>query len=198
MMRRIRDILGRCRKNVTGLVGEGKWDGRVSVGCHTYGISRKNFFLARREDRVRIGKFCSFAQEVMIIPSGEHYYKRVSTFPFHAHILNKGVEKDTSSKGVIIIGHDVWVGYRVAILSGVTIGNGAVIAAGAVVAHDVPPYAIAAGVPAKVIGYRFPEFLVNKLLEIKWWDWELSVIIDRQDDFYGDVEVFVKKYAKHE
>lgn len=53
----------------------------------------------------------------------------------------------------------------------VTIADGAVVGAGAVVTHDIPPYAIAVGVPAKVIGYRCSEQQIKRLLDIKWWDW---------------------------
>lgn len=54
----------------------------------------------------------------------------------------------------VTIGNDVWIGTRVIILPGVTIGDGAIIAAGAVVSKDVPEYAVVGGVPAKVIKYR--------------------------------------------
>lgn len=64
------------------------------------------------------------------------------------------------------------------ILSGVTVGDGAVIGAGAVVAHDVPPYAIVAGNPAKVIRYRFSETIIQQLEEIRWWDWPVDRIIE--------------------
>jgi acetyltransferase-like isoleucine patch superfamily enzyme len=73
--------------------------------------------------------------------------------------------------GTTNIGNDVWIGDNVIIKGGVTVGDGAVIGAGAVVTRDVPPYAIAAGVPAKVIKYRFGEEKIRKLLELKWWDW---------------------------
>lgn len=81
----------------------------------------------------------------------------------------------------ISIGNDVWIGRRCLILDGVTIGDGAIIAAGAVVTKDIPPYAIAGGVPAKVIKYRFSNDIISKLLEIKWWnlsDEEISSKID--------------------
>ena len=91
-------------------------------------------------------------------------------------ICNGGNE--SICRGSIIIDDDVWIGYRSTILSGVHVSKGAVIAAGAVVTHDVPPYAIVAGVPARVIGYRFSEEMIAKLLELKWWDWPEEKILE--------------------
>jgi acetyltransferase-like isoleucine patch superfamily enzyme len=74
----------------------------------------------------------------------------------------------------VAIGNDVWTGHHVHVMGGVTVGDGAVIAAGSVVTKDVPPYAIVAGVPATVKRFRFPDATIERLLEIKWWDLELS------------------------
>jgi tetrahydrodipicolinate N-succinyltransferase len=68
------------------------------------------------------------------------------------------------------IGHDVWIGHSAIIMSGVKVGNGAVVGAGAIVTKDVPPYAIVAGNPAKIIRYRFTEEVIADLMEIKWWN----------------------------
>lgn len=72
------------------------------------------------------------------------------------------------------IGNDVWTGHNVNVMAGINVGDGAVIAAGSVVTSDVPPYAIVAGVPAKVIRFRFPDAIVERLLKVRWWDFELS------------------------
>ncbi|GFD69159.1 hypothetical protein KUL106_24220 [Alteromonas sp. KUL106] len=71
----------------------------------------------------------------------------------------------------ITIGHDVWIGNNVTLATGISIGNGAVIATRAVVTKDVPPYAIVAGVPAKVVKYRFSETEIENLTEIQWWNY---------------------------
>ena len=76
--------------------------------------------------------------------------------------------------GRATIGNDVWTGHNVNILADVTIGDGAVVAAGSVVTKDVPPYAIAAGVPAVLKGFRFADSVIERLLKLKWWDLELS------------------------
>ena len=76
----------------------------------------------------------------------------------------------------VTIGHDVWIGTRAIVLDGITVGNGAVIAANSVVTKDVPPYAIVAGVPAKIIKYRFNDDKINKLNDSKWWELDLNEI----------------------
>ena len=70
----------------------------------------------------------------------------------------------------------MWIASSATVISGVKVGDGAVVAAGAVVVRDVPPYAIVAGVPAKVIKYRFDSDVVDRLLELSWWDWDLKRI----------------------
>jgi acetyltransferase-like isoleucine patch superfamily enzyme len=79
------------------------------------------------------------------------------TFFSYDHGIEAGREifgQPLTSKGPIIIGEDAWLGNGVVVLSGVRIGNGAVVGAGSVVVRDIPDFAIAAGVPARVIRYR--------------------------------------------
>jgi tetrahydrodipicolinate N-succinyltransferase len=80
------------------------------------------------------------------------------------------------AKGPIIIGNDVWFGADAKVMSGVTIGDGAIIGAGAVVAKNIPPYAIVAGNPAKIISFRFDDETIKRLLDIKWWNWDYSML----------------------
>lgn len=87
------------------------------------------------------------------------------------------------SNGPIKIANDVWIGAHTVILSGVQIGNGAIIGAGSIVTSDVPDYAIVAGNPAKVIKYRFDSQLIEKLLEIQWWNWPHEYILSNRDLF---------------
>lgn len=92
------------------------------------------------------------------------------------------------------IGNDVWIGQNVVILPGVTIHDGAVLAAGAVVTHDVPPYTIVGGVPAKTIKKRYSDEIVDKLLRIRWWDWLDEQIKENLELFYQP-DVFLKKFG---
>jgi acetyltransferase-like isoleucine patch superfamily enzyme len=86
---------------------------------------------------------------------------------------------------VTIIGNDVWIGNSVVIKGGVMIGDGAVVGAVAVVTHDVPAYAIVAGVPATIIKYRFDDEKIRRLLETKWWDWSDDEI-RRNREFFSE------------
>ncbi len=171
-------------------------DRRVIVGAYTYGITPETVLLFKKSDRVTIGKYCSIAYGVKIIASGEHYYGRAANYPFRARCLGDDGESETSSKGDLCIGNDVWMGARAIVLSGVTIGDGAVIGAGAVVTSDIPPYAIAAGAPARVLRYRFSKSQIQDLLQIQWWDWEHSCILSRLNLFEGNIDEFIATAAQ--
>jgi len=166
--------------------------GIVRVGEYTYGDPQVLSFCDK--DIVFIGKFCSIADDVVIVAGGEHRYNRVSTFPLKSRFL-KNQEMDSYNKGPVIIGNDVWIGTRATILSGVRIGHGAVVGAAAVVAHDVPPYAIVVGIPARIVGYRFSKSQIAKLLEISWWNWSIKKILANIDYFYGDVNDFITAFS---
>ncbi len=149
------------------------------------------------ETKLKIGKFCSLGEDVVFILGGEHRADWITTYPFNA-LFSEGahITGHPSSKGDIVVGNDVWIGYQSCILSGVTIGNGAIIGAKSVVTKDVPPYAIVAGNPAKFIRYRFPQEIIDKLENLAWWDWDISVIkraiplllSDKIDEFFTSPE----------
>lgn len=131
-------------------------------------------------DRLTIGKFCAIASGVeFILNGGNHLVEAVSSFPFS--IFGNGWEhamegRSFPNKGDIVVGNDVWLGYRSVILAGVTIGDGAIVGAYSVVTKDVPPYTIVAGNPAKEIRRRFSEANIERLLELRWWDWPIEKI----------------------
>lgn len=154
----------------------------VSVGKHTYGgINIYN----DTSNRLKIGSYCSIAEGVTFMAGNDHPLTQISTFPFKSRILGQGYE--AISKGNITVQDDVWIGYGVTILSGVTIGQGAVIAAGAVVTKDVPPYAIAGGVPAKVIKYRFSQPIIEKLIRIDFSKLTEDMVRNHIDELYETV-----------
>lgn len=144
----------------------------TEIGAYTYAASPIRFMFSNAS-KIVIGKFCSIANNVTIFGGGEHNTDWITTFPFN--VMGWGVEPHQfahpKTKGGVIIGNDVWIGDSVTILSGVTVGDGAVIGACSLIAKDVEPYAIVVGNPAKVIKKRFSDDVIEKLLTIKWWDW---------------------------
>jgi acetyltransferase-like isoleucine patch superfamily enzyme len=108
----------------------------------------------------------SISEGVTFLLGGNHPYQGITTFPVKVKFL--GHAKEAQTKGAIKVGDDVWLGHNAMIMSGVHIGQGAVVAAGAVVTCDVPPYAIVAGNPARVVKYRFAETAIKELLKINY------------------------------
>lgn len=144
-------------------------------------------------DKLEIGKFCMIASDVVFIMNGaNHLTESISSYPFA--IFGKGwaeamAGKSYPVKGDTRIGNDVWLGYRSTIMPGVTIGDGAIVASNSTVVKDVEPYTIVGGNPAKPIKKRFPEATIEKLLQIKWWDWDIQKITDNiQNLTSGDLE----------
>lgn len=129
-------------------------------------------------DKLIIGKFCSIACGAkFLLTSANHKMSSLSTYPFPIFYEEWGLDvKDIrnawDNKGDIVIGNDVWIGYEAVIMSGVTIGDGAIIGTRAVVTKDVPPYTIVGGVPAKPIRKRFDDATIERLVKLRWWDWE--------------------------
>jgi len=123
--------------------------------------------------RLWIGAYCSIADGVQIFLGGEHRTDWITAYPFSTFWeAAKQIAGHPYSKGDVVIGNDVWIGTEAFILSGVKIGDGAVIGARTVVTKDVPPYAIVAGNPARVVKMRFDDETVARLLAIQWWTWD--------------------------
>jgi virginiamycin A acetyltransferase len=154
----------------------------------------KNVLYNYGDDSLIIGKFCAIATHVKFIMNGaNHKLDGISTYPFP--IFGNGWEAamndltNLPSKGDIIIGNDVWIGFDSLIMPGVKIGDGAIIAARSVVVKDIPPYTIAGGNPAVPIKQRFSNEEIEILLSIRWWDWEIEKITRNLDVIMnGDVE----------
>ena len=142
-------------------VGEGSAvDRNCRIGAHTY------IGCYCTLTRVTVGRYCSIANGVSIGP-GEHPLDRVST---SAVFYTDAYELLT--RAPCAIGNDVWIGSETIIRRGVTVGDGAVIGANSFVTRDVPPYAVVAGTPARLMRLRFSEADVTLLLQSRWWDLE--------------------------
>ena len=131
-------------------------------------------------DQLIIGKFCMIASDVKFIMNGaNHLSNAISTYPFA--VFGNGWEnamegKTYPNKGNIEIGNDVWIGYKATIMAGVKIGDGAIIATNATVVSDVEPYSIVGGNPAKEIKKRFSPEIIERLLKLQWWNWDIEKI----------------------
>lgn len=146
--------------------------GQVTVGAWTYGRPKVRF--AESGVKLTIGRYGSIADGVEILLGGNHRTDWATTYPFpewpDLWPAAAGIAGSHATRGDVAIGHDVWLGSQCMVLSGVTIGTGAVVAARAVVTRDVPPYAIVAGNPARVLRLRFDDDKVAALLASRWWE----------------------------
>jgi len=145
-----------------------------------------------------IGKFCSIGEKCKI-GLGLHPTDLISTHPIFYSTRQQAqisftAENNYDEYKEIHIGHDVWIGTSVMIMDGMTIGNGAIIAAGSIVTHDVPAYAIVAGIPAKVIRYRFSKDECKMLQNINWWDKDIEWLQEHSKEFLN-TKIFLQKHT---
>lgn len=127
-----------------------------------------------------VGAYCSVGAQ-LLVRRRDHPTDRPFLHPFFYNADLGLVERDTipsNADNPLTIGHDVWIGDRVTILSGCrSIGNGAVLAAGAVVTRDVAPYTIVGGVPARPLRARFDAETIARLEESRWWERNIADLI---------------------
>lgn len=163
----------------------------VEIGSFTY-LSFSNWI-----DQAKIGRFCSIGRD-LICGHGNHPTNWISTSPvFFSTKKQCGIsfsdQDKFSERSLISIGNDVWIGDRVFIKDCIKIGDGAIIGAGSVITKNVPDYAIVAGVPARVIRFRFSPEQILQLLEIKWWNWDENRLRNLQPVFsQSSVDEFIK------
>jgi len=163
----------------------------IEVGDYTYyddpvapeGFQENNvlYHFGFVGDRLEIGKFCALAAGTTFIMNGaNHRMDGPSTYPFPifggAWAEQADLLANLPQKGDTLVGHDVWFGYHSTIMPGVKIGHGAIIASKSVVTKDVPPYATVGGNPAKVVGMRFDDATIKRLLAVAWWHWPIERI----------------------
>lgn len=166
----------------------------MDVGIGTYGCFTK-WFRTWPGYYTKIGNYCSISRDVDRL-IGNHPMHDISTHPFFHKAKMGYVPEDRYIYHNIVIGNDVWIGTKATITSSCEyIGDGAIIGANAVVTHNVEPFAIVAGVPARVIGYRFDEQTRKRILKSKWWDHspeELRPIMK----YSNDIDRFLQELQK--
>lgn len=179
-----------CVVQKSSLGGEVRIGARASVKNSTVGyltsIGRNT-----KITHSQIGKYCAISWDCTINAISHPMTKlSVSAFPYVPQV-GGFVSKRVQEHQVVTVGNDVWIGTHVVIMPGISVGNGAVLAAGAIVTKDVPAYAVVAGVPAKVIKYRFNENIIKQLEEISWWDFDKSIIKKNISLFQGEVDELI-------
>jgi acetyltransferase-like isoleucine patch superfamily enzyme len=155
----------------------------ISWGEKTYG--QPEIICYDGVSRLTMGKYTSIASRTSILLGANHKRGLIASYP--RSLINKNVtQQETNERGDVVIGNDVWIGYGATIIGPCTIGDGAIIGAHALVRGDIPPYAVAVGVPAKVIRYRFSQEEIQKLLSIRWWEKEEKRIKEVEGLLYSN------------
>ena len=173
-----------------------------NTGKYTYGREHLTINQWGEDTTLHIGAFCSLGRDITIYLGGNHRKDWVTTFPFgnqYPQIFNNFPHKTWLAPAKdVVIGNDVWIANNVKIKCGVTIGDGAIIATNSYVVKDVEPYSIVGGNPARFIKYRFEPEQIEKLLKIKWWEWEDSKINDNIPLLCNDnINLFIDKHYTH-
>lgn len=153
----------------------------IPVGKFTWG------YRYVRSDIIKsVGAFSSIGIEQLVV-ANEHIMDYVTTWNAELNYRNSlPIHRST------IIGNDVWIGARSTLLNNITIGDGAVIGTGSIITKDVPPYAVVVGAN-KIIKYRFPQEIIDKLLIMKWWEWDDQKIRDSYELFKNPLK-FIDAY----
>ena len=151
----------------------------------------------------KVGKYCAIGENVrsyigihpinqfLSIHPAFYSLNMQSKFTFvKSQLFEEHKFIDINNKYVCQIGNDVWIGNNVTILDGIVIGDGAIIAAGALITKNVEPYTVVGGIPAKIIKKRFSSEQINKLISIKWWDWDFNKLSEIAQN-YKSIEHFL-------
>jgi acetyltransferase-like isoleucine patch superfamily enzyme len=167
--------------------------GNIQIGKFT-SLWGPNLDIYTGDQMVKIGNFCSIARNVSF-QTFNHNQKKITSYFIGQNLFNEKWKNEKVSKGNIEIGNDVWIGTQCVILGGVKIDDGVLVAANSVVTTNLPAFSIVAGTPAKVIGYRFDTDTINKIMELKWWNWSTSKIMENKHLFIDEInEDFLKEF----
>ncbi len=171
--------------------------GKIEVGNGSYSSSTVKI---AGSGFVKIGKFTSIGSNLSIITGGGHNPKLISTYPFFFKLVKAEgkAEKYEFTLGDVEIGNDVWIGEDVTIMGDVKIGDGVVIGAKSFVPRGsrLKDYGIYAGVPVKLIRYRFSEGMIRRLKKLRWWDLDPETIQNNWEVFYEPTSEAYRKLSR--
>ncbi len=171
---------------------------RIEAGAYSYASADRPpadwaaalapYLFPHSAERLVIGRFCQIAHgAVFVTASANHRHDGFSSYPFA--IFDGGFDEGRPSLPGpgpdTVIGNDVWIGRDAMVLPGARIGDGVILGAGAVVGGVVPPYAVVAGNPGRVLRRRFDEATIARLLKIAWWDWPIERILAEEAAICG-------------
>lgn len=173
---------------------------RCDIGCNvSYSKMGRYSYLGEYTSlsMVEVGNFTSISSGCTI-GGGSHPINWVAMSPVFqgigiGRVRKKFANHEFETHQKTYIGSDVWIGGDCLIKGGIKIADGAVIGMGSVVTHDVGPYEMWAGNPARMIRKRFDEDIIDSLLSIRWWNWK-DEMLEERSDLMNDVEAFTKKW----
>ncbi len=162
----------------------------TTIARYSY-VNQNTSFIGTMQSPIKIGAFCSIAQNVYCCTLENHQTTYVTTFPLRTILgMNVDYTDCIEKQDGVTIGSDVWIADGVKIMAGVTIGDGCVIGSRAVVTKNCEPYGVYVGMPAKQIKKRFPIEMIEQLLQIQWWNWSLDKIQRNAAFFSFDLNTF--------
>lgn len=169
-----------------------RWYSKVEMGDYSYMNDEADVHSFRSPQTIKIGKYCSIGRCQFIV-DGDHNTSYATTYPFKELGQSKTAQENKNLKGAPVIGNDVWICDGAIIYGGVTIGDGAVVAGNAVVTKPVPPYAVVAGNPARIVKHRFEDDMIEAFLDSRWWELPHETICKELAPLMDDPERFLKR-----
>lgn len=168
-----------------------KLNGRLDIGKFTLANAEAEVLCWRWPETVKVGKYSSIGKCYFMV-DGNHNPTYASTYPFAELCISDDAPQNQLDKAVPIVGNDVWIGENAYIYSGVIVGDGAVVAGNSVVTKNVDPYTIVAGNPARVVKHRFDPDLIQRYIDVKWWNLPDDVVAKQLAPHLRDPVKFIE------
>ena len=172
------------------------WFSKLEMGDYSYINDKADIRSYRSPKTISVGKYSSIGEVTLMAGDSDHNIQYASTYPFKEFFMSLKASENKNIKTPPRIGNDVWLGDQACILGGVEIGDGAVVATHAVVTKSVPSYAVVAGNPARIVKYRFSPQIIDRLINVQWWNLPHEYICQELAPVMDDIEEFLRR-AEH-